>query len=59
MSGVCVANANTTDGSLPILNLDPNGSWINTVTDQCYCIEGHQLIMLEGFHQCQGERVIE
>ncbi len=53
VSGVCVANGNTTNGKLPVLNLNTNGLWINS-DDQCYCIEGHQLVMLEGLHQCQG-----
>ena len=54
VAGVCVANANTTDGMLPSLNLDPDGSWTHS-EDQCYCIEGHELVMLEGSDQCQGK----
>ncbi len=54
VAGVCVANANTTNGILPQLNLDPDGSWTLS-DDQCYCIEGHELVMLEGFDQCQGK----
>ena len=53
VSGVCVANANTTSGKLPSLNLDPDGSW-TSLDDQCCCIEGHELVVLEGFDQCQG-----
>ena len=50
--GTCVANANTTSGMSPTLTLDPSGSW--THADECYCIEGHELQIIESTKQCQG-----
>ena len=52
VSGTCVANADTISGNPPTLRLDPDGSWI--FGEQCFCIEGHEPIILEDAQQCQG-----
>ena len=54
VSGTCVANADTISGNPPTLRLDPDGSWI--FGEQCFCIEGHELIILEDTQQCQGKK---
>uniref|UniRef100_A0A1X7SZ33 Fibronectin type-III domain-containing protein n=1 Tax=Amphimedon queenslandica TaxID=400682 RepID=A0A1X7SZ33_AMPQE len=52
ITGLCVANANTSTGSLPVLSLNINGSW--NYDDVCMCIPGHELMLIEGTNQCQA-----
>ena len=52
VAGVCVANSNTSIRQDPNLSLNPDGIW--TLADECFCIEGHEPILIEGIKQCQG-----
>lgn len=52
VTGLCVANANTSSGRYPLLTLDQNGNWSNS--EDCLCIAGHHIQVIEGLQQCQG-----
>ena len=56
ITGLCIANANTSTGSLPVLLLNTNGSW--SYNDECMCIPGHELTVIGGVNQCQGMALI-